>query len=141
MTGEVRMSYFEWKDSFSVGIASIDEEHKQIIGFINRLHTAGADAQNYKEMWNILGGLIEYTMTHFAHEEKLMKDHGYPDLAAHRESHDDLFVKVNEYKTRLKTEKEGIYGEMMEFLKDWLSIHILNTDKKYSDFFKDRGVS
>jgi hemerythrin len=133
--------YFEWENSFSVGVNSIDAEHKKIIEFINNLHDAANTGKSIAVMSGILGGLVEYTMTHFANEEALMKKHGYPNLEKHRELHDDLFVKVNEYRARLKTERDGFADELMAFLKEWLIQHILKTDMAYKEFFRSHGVS
>jgi|GEM_PF-3063585 len=68
---ESGMSCFAWKDSPGVGIASINNEHEQIIDYIDRLHVAGLDRKSLSDMWTIPGGLVEYTMTHFLLEEAL----------------------------------------------------------------------
>lgn len=133
--------YLEWNSSFSVGIRQFDEEHRKIIEFINNLHDAIQTGESTAALADILSGLVEYTMTHFSHEEELMKEYKYPAAERHREQHDDLFVKVNEYKTRFRTEREGISDELMAFLKDWLVHHIMNTDRAYTEFFKSAGVN
>jgi hemerythrin-like metal-binding protein len=132
--------YLEWNESFSVGIKRIDEEHRQIIRFINELYDAIHTKKDAAVTANILGGLIEYTMTHFTNEEALMREHGYPAFEKHRDQHDDLFVKVNEYKKRFEADHHGLAGELLEFLKDWLVRHILHTDKAYTDFFNKKGI-
>ena len=32
------MALLQWKDRYSVGIAAVDHEHKELIGLINRLY-------------------------------------------------------------------------------------------------------
>jgi len=36
--------------------------------------------------------------------------------------------------------KLGITLEVMNFLKDWLSHHILSVDKKYAPFLNEKGI-
>ena len=43
------MSLFDWKDDYSVEIAEIDEQHKSLIGLINRLYDAVIEEEMDKE--------------------------------------------------------------------------------------------
>lgn len=135
------MSYFEWINDFSVGVAAFDAEHKQLIGYINRLYDAVADGKAESEIANVLGGLVDYTVNHFAHEEDMMRQYDYPDFESHKNHHDSLFVKVNEYRSRFSKERSAILPELMEFMKGWLMVHIKETDKKYSAFFSGKSIS
>lgn len=42
------------------------------------------------KLFQLLEGLVEYTEVHFAYEERLMQQAGYPEFAAHKAQHDDL---------------------------------------------------
>jgi hemerythrin-like metal-binding protein len=134
------MHLIVWNDAFSVGVKQFDEEHKQIIVMINNLQT-GIDAEESVAVTgNVLGGMIEYAVNHFAHEEELMREYGYPDFKEHRDLHDDFFVKVNEFRAKFKGIGDSAAGELMNFLEEWLIKHILNIDKKYESFFKSKGL-
>ena len=76
----VKRRYLTWKDSYSVGIESIDNDHKKLIHLINNLQTSidyKTDKQFEKQT---LDEVIDYTHYHFSREEELMKKHGYPDF-------------------------------------------------------------
>ncbi|HNM52172.1 MAG TPA: hemerythrin domain-containing protein, partial [Candidatus Obscuribacter sp.] len=51
----------------------------------------------------ILDGLISYTVTHFQHEERQMKQHGFPGFAKHKEEHDALTKQVGEVQAKFKS--------------------------------------
>jgi hemerythrin-like metal-binding protein len=134
------MNRIVWNDAFNVGIKQFDEEHKQIIHLINNLQEGIEKKESIAVTGNVLGAMIEYAVNHFAHEEELMKEHGYPDFDSHRNVHDDFFVKVNELRGRFKIEGEPCADELMGFLEEWLIHHILNIDRKYGAFFRSKGL-
>jgi hemerythrin len=71
---------YSGQDDFSVGITRIDDEHKRLIGLINRLYDG------------------------------------------------------------MKASASLLSLETMEFLRDWLGVHILKEDKAYSSFLKAKGM-
>jgi hemerythrin-like metal-binding protein len=129
-----------WDDSYSVGIKQFDDAHKQLILMINNLHEGIEGKKGIAVTGNVLGGMIEYALNHFSHEEEFMRVHAYPDLDSHRDLHDDFFVKVNELRERFKIDGETSADELMNYLNEWLIHHIMNIDKKYSAFFKNQGI-
>ena len=78
------MAYIEWEDSFSVGVEIFDNEHKKLIEIINRLHLALLMKETDAVMGKTLKDLIDYTITHFAHEEDNMSKTTYPDFFKHK---------------------------------------------------------
>lgn len=135
------MALIGWKPEYSVDITSIDQQHKKLVDFINELHDAMRDGKGADALGKVLRGLVDYTKTHFAAEEKLMKEHGYGDFAAHLDQHKDLLKKVEEIADKFeKTKGSGLTIEVMNFLRDWLTKHILGTDKKYVPHLKAKGV-
>jgi hemerythrin len=134
------MALFEWSDKYSVNIKEIDEQHKKLIGIINDLHDAMSKGKSNDVLSHVLQDLIDYTRLHFAREERIMSMHGYTDYAAHKAVHEDLVRQVTKFDKEFREEKFGLSIQMMNFLKDWLSKHILETDKKYSPFLNSKGV-
>lgn len=134
------MALFEWNDSYSVKVAVFDGHHKKLVGMINELHQAMVNRQANAVIEKILASLVDYTKYHFAEEEKLMKQHGYPGYQEQKKEHEDLVSQVADIQDRYKKGSLSVSLETMSFLKNWLSGHILGTDKKYSRFFADKGV-
>jgi hemerythrin len=67
----------EWEDKFSVGISIIDEEHKKLIGLLNKVVFAKGHNDNPEEIREVLRKMINYAITHFATEETYMKKFNY----------------------------------------------------------------
>ncbi|MBI5888056.1 MAG: hemerythrin family protein [Deltaproteobacteria bacterium] len=134
------MALFEWNDSYSVKVGLFDGHHKKLVGMINELHQAMVSRQANAVIEKILDSLVDYTKYHFTEEERLMKQHGYPGYEQQKKEHADLVSQVADIQDRYKKGSLSVSLETMSFLKNWLSSHILGTDKKYSRFFADRGV-
>ncbi len=135
------MALITWGSEFSVGINSIDEQHKKLVGYVNELNDAMAQGKGKDVLEKILGSLVDYTKTHFAHEERLFKAHAYPEGSTHKAKHDELTKKVIQFQKDLHDGKTVMSVEIMAFLKDWLLNHIKGTDMKYSPYLKAKGVN
>jgi len=132
--------FLEWKDDYSVGIDSIDQQHKKLINLINQLQTA-IDYSTGKEFeQEALDELVDYTKTHFTYEEGLLRDNDYPDYENHKAQHEKMFKKVEEVLSNYQHDQDSAMSDAVEFLKDWLIKHINGTDKEYSSYLIDRGV-
>ncbi|HMK44773.1 MAG TPA: bacteriohemerythrin [Dissulfurispiraceae bacterium] len=134
------MALIVWGKDFSVGIESIDEQHKQLIALVNGFHEAMLQRQGKPVMEKLLDGLVDYTIRHFAHEERLFSEHGYQDMKEHKKQHDALAKEVSRFSKDLHAGRPVLSVEVMSFLKEWLQEHIQGTDMKYSAFLKSRGV-
>jgi hemerythrin len=131
---------FPWSEIYSVKIGIVDTQHKNLVNILNELHQAMLGAQGKDKVGQVLLNLIKYTQVHFAMEEKLMQSHGYTDFPAHKAEHDQLASTVLEFQRKFLSNEVGLTVEMMDFLKDWLGKHILDSDKKYGPFLNAKGV-
>jgi methyl-accepting chemotaxis protein len=129
-----------WNNNLSVNIKQIDDQHIKLVGLINELHKAMKLKRSNSTMGSILDRLADYTVTHFATEEKLFAKYGYPEEKAHVELHRKLVAQVVDIQKKFKSGDAMISMELMSFLKDWLVKHIQGTDKKYSSFLRGHGV-
>ena len=133
--------HLEWKSDYSVGIASIDTQHRKLIELINSLQTAVDYSTGEEFERKALDELVDYTKTHFKYEEGLMEQNDYPDFDAHRASHASMIAKVDEVLEAYRQDQEGAIQQALDFLKDWLINHINGTDKQYSRYLIDKGVT
>jgi hemerythrin-like metal-binding protein len=133
------MEYISWDDSFLVGVEAFDNDHKYLVKLINNLHSGLMAGFGISEMTFILDDLVRYTNVHFKREEDLMRKHSYPEFYKHESAHAELVSQVLEFQAQLKSGKKVFSIELMGFLKDWLVNHILKTDMRYSDFFKQHA--
>ena len=132
---------FHWSDDFSVGIQEIDEQHKELVDLLNQLHVAIHEHHGSETSRKILDELADYTRTHFAVEESLMRVSNYPEFAAHKQNHEELIGQVIALQEKLDTGKATITFELLHFLKVWLTRHINEADKRFGAYFITMGAS
>jgi hemerythrin len=131
---------FKWKNEFSVGIPSIDAQHMKLFAIADELNEAMRTGQAKAALSKILARLVQYTTSHFASEEGMMKLHGYPDFAAHKLVHEALTKQVVDFQGEFEAGNAFISIELLTFLKDWLEKHIQGTDIRYSQLMVQRNV-
>jgi len=129
-----------WSNLFCVGVREIDEQHRVLIGFVNRLGDAGNGAAASEVRSDILAGLVEYVRKHFATEERLMLQHGYVGAAAHIDAHRKFSQRVEQMLMPQDPGTEPELGELSIFLRQWLIAHILHTDKELGMALNAKGV-
>jgi hemerythrin len=134
------MAFMEWSNRYGTGVMQIDQEHKRLVALINELYDAMSKGQGDAVLGKVLNGLAAYCKTHFANEERLMQQHGYPAFTEHKGIHDRLTAKVGGMLQDFKDGKALSTVQTVNFLKDWLNKHILETDRKYAPFFQEKGL-
>lgn len=126
------MTYFPWSQDYSVGIRLIDNDHKDLVDLVNSLHDQIAESDSQAQITKTLSFLARYVREHFAREEALMADYGYPDLAAHRASHHKMTAKIHAAQQIFASEPERLDPQkLLLFLREWLVHHIVCADMKY----------
>ncbi len=130
--------FVKWSDSLSVGIDSIDNDHKKLLGMINQLQTAAHYHTDDDMIENILNELIDYTKYHFTREEGLMQECGYPDLEEHKKQHTSMIAQVTDFIDKYRTDGTRTADDVAQYLKAWLINHIDGTDQKYTPYLKGK---
>ena len=135
------MTLLEWNENLSVGVSTIDDEHKNLVGMLNELYDAMQAKHSEEALGGVLDGLVAYTVYHFKHEEALFAKTGYAAAAEHKKEHDDLTKHVLDVQ---KEYQEGatatLSTEVLNFLRKWLLTHILVSDKKFGPHLNAKGI-
>ncbi|MBF0107696.1 MAG: bacteriohemerythrin [Magnetococcales bacterium] len=134
-------SLFPWSNELEVNIHDIDRQHKSLVEMINQLHVSIKTGESRTALEQVLPKLLRYTEEHFRHEEDLFAAHGFPDAVTHKEAHEKLLTRVQEFSDRLQRGDDRAAPALLGFLKSWLTQHIMKVDKKYAPFLNERGVS
>ncbi len=124
------MALISWSDAFSTGITEQDEQHKNLIYLINRLNNSIEEGKDAEVLEAVLAQLVDYTIYHFGYEERLMKRHGYADTPAHKSEHEKFVETVYDFKRKLDSGSAVISIQIINFLRMWVTGHIMKTDKK-----------
>ena len=133
--------FIPWTDDLLMGIAAIDRQHKWLVDATNQLHEEVSRPEPDRgAIFDLLMGLVEYTCTHFTAEEDVFQRFGYPDADGHRAQHKAFAARIN---ALIDAHERGDNTslEALEFLKQWLLHHILESDQAYAPFLKMRGAA
>ncbi len=134
------MPLITWSDELSVNIKQVDGQHMKLLELLNGFHEAMKLGKGRQTMSRTFSELLHYTEYHFGTEEDYFEKYGYPDLVAHKREHEALTKQAVELSERYSRGEPVLSAETMTFLKNWLSNHILGSDKKYGPFLNSKGV-
>ena len=117
-----------------IGVDEIDEDHSKLVNLFNILNhsiTEGA-ATDYVE--SVLEELINCTVWHFSHEERLMLKYGYEGIEEHKTEHQDLINGARELQQKYLQVGELDEKEDLAYLEHWLTEHILTADMRLGSY-------
>ncbi|MEN6294799.1 MAG: bacteriohemerythrin [Chloroherpetonaceae bacterium] len=132
------MAFIFWTDEYSSKFEEVDNQHKFLIQIIDDLYLAFQKGEQKIIQSDLLFRLINYVHYHFAYEEGLMMQYKYHELDKHKIEHQRLTLKVLDYYKDVKIKDKDISLELLNFLKDWLSDHILKTDKEMGAWLSEQ---
>ena len=135
------ITLIEWSDEYSVGVNSLDKEHKKIIGMLNRLindHTS----EPIEVVNDMFSEIFQFKDEHFVTEEEFMKKNKYPELQRHKEEHNKFKRETASMCKKLMNSQNPnkIREEMLVCLRKWFEFHILTEDMKYAAFYKNTNL-
>lgn len=134
------MAFLTWNDSFSVCVDEFDRQHKRLFEMINGLYDAMKQGKGNEVVSGLLSGLKSYTVTHFKGEETELQRVKYPEFAAHKAQHEAFTKRIADFQESFSGGKANLSVEILNFLRDWLSNHIMVVDKKYAPYFSKVAV-
>lgn len=133
------MAQLQWTPEMSVGVASLDDDHKFMLALLNDLEEGIAAGGAHETVTAVLDALLDYTDYHFEREEAMMRAAGYPDVDTHAHTHWVLKTQVTHIRERFVASPGSIHDrEVLAFLRNWLTSHIMGRDKLYAPFVAAR---
>ena len=126
-----------WSHVLSVEVDEIDEDHRKLVNTFNTLNHAVDEGQSPEYLAAILEELINCTVWHFSHEERLMLKYEYDEAEEHKEIHKALIDAAKELQKKIVATEEPIDDDDIEFLEHWLTEHILTADMRLGSFLAE----
>lgn len=123
----------EWKPQMSVGHADIDHDHRYLFSLVNKLELALQHEDDHRMVPSVLAQLLAYTREHFAREELLQAEVGYPLQAEHHAEHQHIVESL----ARLTGGEEP--DHLVSLVREWILGHVLNTDLRMKPYFDQAG--
>jgi len=124
------MSLLQWRDEFSVGIAEVDHEHRELIELISELQQELQTGSDTQKIMLSLGEIYAQISSHFALEEKMMRDTRYQAYAEHKEDHETLLDDLRDIMDAVEDDGTLDEVQLSDDLNRWFSDHFRNHDAK-----------
>jgi hemerythrin len=123
-----------WVESYETGNAEIDRQHHELLDLVSELEAAEKESPD--SLYRVLDHVMDFTVTHFLREEKLMDEVGYP-----AEARDEMIAQHQEFvgyaRLRFIEFREGALVSVLPlqaFLVGWLTLHEFGLDRLLADF-------
>ena len=124
------MQLLQWKPSFTLGIASVDTEHRDMINTINSVYATLEDEGSELEVNRVLGEIHAQISAHFALEERLMRAAGYAEYAQHKDSHEQLLDQIRDLMDSFSADPVAGRILLQESLSNWFGLHFATFDAR-----------
>jgi hemerythrin-like metal-binding protein len=134
------MPIVDWSDEYSVNVAEIDAQHKELLELVNGLHAAVESCIGKDDLKEMLLNLARFVRNHFEAEEKLMKQHGYPGLGKHHREHRILLRHLDELAAAVSNSRRPTFYSDYDVSTDWALLHIEEHDRDLGRFLNTKGV-
>ena len=129
-----------WTEEFSVNVKLFDTQHRRLVGLIARLEKAMSAGRAREEMAEILADLADYAAEHFATEEAVLRAYAFPWRDKHALEHQRFLETVNRLRLQCSSGEPAMSVHVMHHLKEWLSQHVLVSDKMYTEHLNACGL-
>lgn len=123
-----------WTNELSIGNSAVDYEHKKLLEIFNDLAELIEYKKDRQEFAKILTKMTDYSLIHFKREEEYMEKLSYPILARCKSSHRNYIYNVAMYNFDLSSTNQPDPKDIIAFLENWWTNHILIHDDKYEKY-------
>jgi hemerythrin len=127
--------FLPWLEEYNLGIELIDDQHKKLVDIINGLYESFYRKDSNAIMAKIFSEMEAYAQYHFATEENYFKITMYKFEVEHTRSHNAFRKKTKEFKAQFES-GQPVSFRLINYLKKWLSNHILREDKLFVPILK-----
>ena len=129
-----KLEKMDWNPHFSVDIDEIDAYQKKMFSLLNDLINLKKNQVDTKEYTNKVSQINDFGKLYFNSEEKLYLTSDYPDKELHSEKHNEILQQLGDFQNEFEKGNRKVDHDFLEFIKEWLQVHIMSIDKSYRNF-------
>lgn len=124
------MSYLDWKPEFSVGIKDVDAEHREMIELINSVYDELGGQRDADAVDRFLGDVHRAVQSHFALEERIMRESRYEEYEDHKNDHEDLLDDIRDMMDTFDENPVAGFEALEQSLSQWFGNHFATFDAR-----------
>ena len=133
------MTLLSWKPAYSLGIPSVDLEHREMIKMINQLYAGLGEKAEADDIEDALENIYAGIASHFALEERHMRDAGYAEYQDHKDQHEDLLDQIRDMMDDFERDPEAGREILQSCLSDWFGHHFATFDARLHHQLGEHG--
>lgn len=132
-----------WNKTLAIGIPALDAQHRELFDRADALLAALQAGRAEAELERLFWFLDDYCQSHFAEEERLMLEAGFPGLDGQRAAHAEFTEELEDLVDRFR--RAGPSPELAEALRrlvsGWLVAHVQGSDLALAGFLAGRAAT
>jgi len=139
-TGGETRDFVKWEQDLELGVARIDDEHRELLELVNRFYrqvkgdtAAGVLDATFRD-------LQRYSREHFAEEDAFMTRISYPGYTGHKGEHDQFIERLETIYTSYRAGGGGAETELLGLLGNWWTTHLKGADRELALYVKRRAA-
>jgi hemerythrin len=126
---------------FDVLVPKMNEQHHKLIDMMNTLYGRAEAKAPKAELQKLLNQLHDYTVMHFREEEALLDQMSFPGATRHKSIHGQLLADFGTHLDAFNKGPGTLSHAFFDFLRLWLSSHIMHIDRKYGEHSRQQGAT
>ena len=124
------MTLLKWKPAYSLGIPSVDLEHREMIEMINTVYTNLNEDADLERIEAALEDIYAGIASHFALEERHMREARYEEYEDHKDEHEDLLDQIRDMMDEFADNPQAGRESLQKSLSDWFGQHFATFDAR-----------
>ena len=130
-----------WDSRYSTGIQIIDDQHQELFHIVEDLRRMTASGVDRILVEALLERLVLCAERHFATEESIMREEGYPDLMTHVAEHVSMIFDLNNLLAKSRGSHQSLVLFVTTFMDGWLRHHISDGDFGFVTYLKSKKLA
>jgi hemerythrin len=119
------MATIKWQEAYSVGVKELDDQHKDLLDIFNKVTSEQLEKYDEIKFSSSLSLLIRY-----------LEQVNFPEIKQHVLEHIDFIMKTLGLALRIEEESGENRKELLRYLNEWYSLHVLGLDRHYIPFLE-----
>lgn len=128
------MGHIRWRESFAMGVAEIDRDHRRLIDLLGGVQDA-MDKEDLGLCTVLLGDLLTVAREHFATEEAHLRHVRFPRIEEHAATHAMLLERAQALRTMIENSTDiWSVRSCFDEVQDFLLTDIIEADAEFRPY-------
>jgi len=128
------MPVLNWNDRYSIGILQLDMHHQHLFFLMRKTYGNFINKAHHQDLDLLFDEIIDCATYHIAAEKQYMLESNFPGINKQKKDHDLFFLRIVEMSKSYRRGERHLLIEMLSFLHNWLSTHIIHSDAEFGLF-------